>query len=101
MTVDHPMPLWTPLHPDKSQLAQFQNYVGKKYKGKFGSRPQQIPQRSLNELDTYEQFWQWSTTHVAQFWFEVFQYLHINCQNPQKLPDAVVDQRLPMFPRPT
>jgi hypothetical protein len=36
MTVDQPKPLWTPLNPEKSQLAQFQNYIAKKYNQDFG-----------------------------------------------------------------
>jgi len=43
MTVDQPKPLWTPLEPEKSQLAQFQNYISKKYNQDFGIIPNKFP----------------------------------------------------------
>jgi acetoacetyl-CoA synthetase len=52
-------------------------------------------------IDTYDDLWRWSTNQVPQFWYEIFHYLQIKGQNPPKSPEDVVDERLPMFPRPT
>jgi hypothetical protein len=46
MTIDCPKPLWTPLHPEQSQLARFQKYIAKKYNREFGKfLPQQVPEQ--------------------------------------------------------
>jgi acetoacetyl-CoA synthetase len=45
--------------------------------------------------------WKWSVTHIADFWYEVFHFLHIRSQNPPTCPADVVDENARMFPRPT
>jgi acetoacetyl-CoA synthetase len=101
MTVDSPKPLWTPSNPEKSQLAHFQNYIAKKYNRKFGKgHPNRFLEHELSREDSYDEFWRWSTNNVSQFWYDVFNYLQIKCQNPPKSPEDVVDETLPMFPRP-
>jgi acetoacetyl-CoA synthetase len=101
MTVDPPKPLWTPSNPEKSQLIHFQNYITKKHNRKFGKRaPQQFFEHGLSGADSYDDFWRWSTDHISQFWFDIFHYLKIKCENPPKSPEDVVDETLPIFPRP-
>jgi acetoacetyl-CoA synthetase len=51
--------------------------------------------------DSYHDLWQWSISQVPQFWYEVFEYLNIKADNPPKSPADVVDETLPIFPRPT
>ena len=51
--------------------------------------------------DSYDDFWRWSTTQVADFWLEAFVYLQIKSVNPPSRPEDVVDEALPIFPRPT
>jgi acetoacetyl-CoA synthetase len=51
--------------------------------------------------DSYDDLWRWSTTQVSQFWLETFNYLQIKSKNPPSTPEDVVDEALPMFPRPT
>jgi acetoacetyl-CoA synthetase len=51
--------------------------------------------------DSYDDFWRWSTTQVADFWFETFTHLQIKSLNPPSRPADVVDETLPIFPRPT
>jgi acetoacetyl-CoA synthetase len=40
-------------------------------------------------------------TQVPQFWYEVFHFLQIKCENPPTSPEEVVDEGVGMFPRPT
>lgn len=103
MTVDAPKPLWTPTNPENSQLAHFQAYIAKKYNCKSGNVPQHFSAIIKIDLgvDSYDDLWQWSTTHVAQFWYEVYYYLQLKGQNPPQSPADVVDESLPMYPRPT
>ena len=54
----------------------------------------------LTREDSYDDFWRWSTTHVSQFWLEAFNYLQVQSGNPPSTPRDVVDESLPMFPRP-
>jgi len=52
-------------------------------------------------VETYDDLWRWSTTHVSQFWFEIYFYLQLKGQNPPQSPADVVDESAPMYPRPT
>ena len=104
MTVDAPKPLWTPENPEKSQLVHFQAYVAKKYNCKLGIGATLPPQHFRTIIDfgveTYDDLWQWSTTHVSQFWYEIYYYLQLKGQNPPQSPVDVVDESAPMYPRP-
>jgi acetoacetyl-CoA synthetase len=101
MTVDIPTALWIPSESEKSQLTHFQNYIAKKYNRIFGNTPQTTLELWLNMSDSYDDLWRWSITQVPQFWYEVFQYLQIKSQYPPESPEDVLDESLPMFPRPT
>jgi acetoacetyl-CoA synthetase len=60
-----------------------------------------VSYESLTFEDSYDDFWRWSTTQVADFWLETFNYLEIKAANPPSRPEDVVDEWLPIFPRPT
>lgn len=100
MTVGAPKPLWTPVTPENSQLAQFQKHIAEKYNSNFGTSPT-VSNASSHTLGTYHDLWRWSVEHVPQFWYEVFKFLHIKSNNPPTSPADVVDIHAAMFPRPT
>jgi acetoacetyl-CoA synthetase len=52
-------PLWSPIDPSHTQTSLFRQHINAKY--------------SLS-LQSYEQLWQWSCTHRATFWSEVWDW---------------------------
>jgi Acetyl-coenzyme A synthetase N-terminus len=58
-------------------------------------------EKGLIASESYEDLWQWSVTHIPEFWFETFHFLHIKSDSPPTCADQVVDETHGMFPRPT
>lgn len=49
--------LWRPSAPEKTQMFKFKTYISQKYN---------------LELKSYDELWQWSVSHPAEFWEEVW-----------------------------
>ncbi|KAJ9495659.1 hypothetical protein H2202_008947 [Exophiala xenobiotica] len=80
---DETVELWRHPHPEKSEFHAFQQHVAKKHG---------VPTTSYNDL------WQWSVDHPGAFWEEVYTYTGIRAH---KSYHSVLDESLPMFPKPT
>jgi len=50
--------LWTPAHPEKTHMARFMNRINEFY--------------HIN-IQTYDELYNWSISHISEFWFHVWQ----------------------------
>jgi len=74
--------LWQHSNPSSTSMHKFLHLMNKKH--------------NLS-LKTYHDLHAWSTSNVASFWGEVWQYVGIRCSSPYS---RVLDEAAPMFPRP-
>ncbi|KAF2087845.1 acetoacetate-CoA ligase [Saccharata proteae CBS 121410] len=76
-------PLWVHPAPKSTPMWAFLQHVN----GKHGV-----------QLQTYKDLHQWSVDNISAFWGEVWHYVGIKASKPYL---EVVDEKAPMFPRPT
>ncbi|GAM90649.1 hypothetical protein ANO11243_086940 [Dothideomycetidae sp. 11243] len=74
--------LWTHPDPKSTQMWDFMNAVGRKYK---------------QEFTTYDQLHKWSTENVADFWAETWHHVGIRSSKPY---DKAISDADTVFPRP-
>jgi acetoacetyl-CoA synthetase len=59
--------LWTPAHPEKTQMAQLMNRINEIYRLKMGS---------------YDELFNWSINYIPEFWEEVWNFCEIKHSIP-------------------
>ncbi|KAI1624709.1 acetoacetate-CoA ligase [Exophiala viscosa] len=78
-----PIELWRHPRPEATEFHAFQQHVAKKHNLSVG---------------TYSDLWQWSVDHPSTFWEEIWHYTGIKAH---KQYESILDESLPMFPKPT
>ena len=59
--------LWTPAHPEKSQMAQLIRRVNEIYGF---------------EIKSYDELFNWSINHISEFWEQIWHYTEIKHSIP-------------------
>ena len=60
--------LWTPKHPEESEMEQFRHFINKKY---------QLDLSRIFNVEDYQALWQFSVSRIDHFWSSVWEYCQV------------------------